>query len=141
MRTLISIIAAALLVLGAAACGGGGTDGKKVENRRDPAGTGETRGPDVNVRPVNALRRSNVFIRDGRFHPQVVSLKLDNTVRFVNEDDKAHTLIPADSTGPTFRPAKVGKGSSFERSFLTSGRVTVEAEDDPSLRMTITVSR
>ncbi|MDQ3320176.1 MAG: hypothetical protein M3515_08095 [Actinomycetota bacterium] len=109
------------LALACAAASGCGVSSKEITKPRDPAGQGETRGPDVSVEGVDDLRATEVVINRARFQPQQVSIGLDSTVRVVNGDSKTVNVRALEGLGDRLEDAELEPGEKLELDFLDSG--------------------
>jgi hypothetical protein len=94
---------------------------KEITKPRDPAGQGETRGPDVSVEGVDDLRATEVVINCDRFQPQQVSIGLDSTVRVVNGDSKTVNVRALEGLGDPLDDAELEPGEKLELDFLDAG--------------------
>lgn len=87
-----------------------------------------------------------VVIKDLRFVPQEVRIKQGETVKWVNEDDTAHTSTSADfSADATTQPPgawtskPMNPGQSFQRKFETAGTFPYACSIHPYLKGTVVV--
>jgi hypothetical protein len=112
---------AAGLALACAASSGCGVSSAEEKKPRDPAGQGETRGPDVSVESVDDLRSSEIVINRGTFQPRQTSVSFDSTVRLVNGDEKPVTVRALEGLGRTIEDPKLEPGDTLELDFTKAG--------------------
>ncbi len=132
-RSPLAAAAVALVVL--AGCG------SQPERPREPLGQGETQDVDPPVRPVQDLRVTEVHIRDGKFSPAGISVRVDNSVKLVNEDKRRYDLTTRGSAAPPGSLAgaeePIAPGEVVERTFTVAGEAVVEIAD--GARLTVQV--
>jgi plastocyanin len=121
MRKLLPLLAALLLLV--AGCGdeestGSGTGGGSPE---EPAASG---GGDAVV----------VKMKDILFVPDKVTVRVGQAVRWLNEDDVAHTV-----KAPSFESEKLRRGDVFEAEFSKPAKIDYVCSIHPSQKGTITV--
>jgi hypothetical protein len=112
---------AAGLALACAASSGCGVSSREEKKPRDPAGQGETRGPDVSVEAVEELRATEVVINRDTFQPRQTSVSFDSTVRIVNGDEKTVTVRALEGIGKTLEDPKLEPGDEIELEFTKAG--------------------
>ena len=115
----------ALACVGSAGCG---TSSKEEIKPRDPPGQGETRGPDISVEGVDALRSSEVTIAANRFQPQQVSMPLDGSVLLVNKGDDPANIRALEGLGEKLDDRSLAPGQRLELSFLQPGTERIALE-------------
>jgi len=110
---------------------GCGVSSKEEIKPRDPSGQGETRGPDISVESIDALRSVEVAIAANRFQPQQVSISIDSTVRIVNESDKTAKIRALEGLGERLEEPTLPPGDDLELDFLDTGteRIALEGSD------------
>ena len=122
---------AAVAALGCVMASGCGVSSKEEIKPRDPSGQGETRGPDISVESIDALRSVEVAIAANRFQPQQVSISIDSTVRIVNESDKTAKIRALEGLGERLEEPTLPPGDDLELDFLDTGteRIALEGSD------------
>ena len=104
--------------------------GSQQEHPREPLGQGETQRPEPPVRAVQELRVTEVHIRDGRFDPAAISVRVDNSITLVNEDERTYQLKTEGSAAPPGSVASaeepIAPGETVERTFTVIGTAVVE---------------
>ena len=110
-------VAAALVAL--AGCG------SQQERPREPAGQGETQLPEPPITAVQELRVTRVHIRDGRFQPAAISVRVDNSITLVNDDERSYQIRTEGSAAPPGSKARaeeaLAPGETLERTFTVPG--------------------
>ena len=118
-----------------AGCGG------QQERPREPLGQGETQRPEPRVRPVQELRVTEVHIRDGRFDPPAISVRVDNSITLVNEDERTYQLNTEGSAAPPGSVAKaeepIAPGETVERTFTVQGTAVIETGSGEKLTVQV----
>ena len=64
-------------------------------------------------------RRHTVVIEDVKYKPAEIEIRTGDTVVWVNNDDREHTVTADDGS---FRSGRMGSGRRFEHTFRKSGR-------------------
>lgn len=119
MRKILSTTVACG-VLAMAGCGGGDDD----EGSTDGGAGGSDGAVVVTMKGLN-------------FEPKNVTVKVGETVRWVNEDSVNHDAVA--KTGDKPKSELFGKGESYEATFDTAGRIDYVCTVHPGMEGTITV--
>ena len=72
-----------------------------------------------------------------RFTPASVQVGTGDTVIWVNDDDRGHTVVADDGT---FNSGEIGIGGSFRQKFATPGDIAYHCEHHPRMRGKLVVS-
>lgn len=80
---------------------------------------------------------NNVRIRDFKFVPETLSVKVGDTVTWANEDSAKHTVTS--ETGDEINSEELGKGGSFTHTFNEPGEYTYFCSLHPSMKARIIV--
>ncbi|MFE9399264.1 cupredoxin family copper-binding protein [Streptomyces flavidovirens] len=83
-----------------------------------------------------AAAQTTVVIEDFQFVPQSVTVNAGDSVRWINNDNTDHTTT---SDGPGWDSGDLPPGSSFTRTFTTSGTFSYHCSLHPDMTGTITV--
>jgi len=87
------------------------------------------------TRPIVAATKT-VQISNYQFGPNSVSVSVGDTVRWVNNDDAAHTITADDGS---FASGSLPKGGSFEHVFMTAGIFTYHCSIHALMKGTVDV--
>jgi plastocyanin len=99
----LPLLLLAVLALAAAGCGGGSDDNSNSASTPAPAATSDT-GTSATSGGAVTIDMKNIA-----FDPTSVTVKVGQTVKWVNEDDAPHNVVGGPLKSKTF-----GKGGSFE---------------------------
>ena len=113
-------LALTILALGAAGCGGD-----------DDGGGGGAAAPAVSGDVVT------IAMKDVKFKPENQTVKVGQTVRWVNEDTIDHNAVAQE--GADFKSELYGKGESFEAKITEPGTVKYVCTIHPAMTGTLTV--
>ncbi|MGI9081648.1 MAG: cupredoxin domain-containing protein [Thermoleophilaceae bacterium] len=122
------------LVLGlVAGCGGddeddGKADGGSVPTAEQPAETDATTGGGAAV-----------SMKDIKFIPMDVTVKVGATIKWTNDDSIIHTVTKTSGPGGEFDSGNVAGGDTFEQKFEKPGKVDYVCKIHPQQTGTITV--
>jgi plastocyanin len=113
-RWLALLLGCLALALVAAGCGGGDDNG-------DSGGNGGGGGGNANQEPAPAAKSggAQVSMKDIKFNPSTVNVKVGDTVTWTNDDSVGH-----DVTSDTFKSGDAGgiaNGQTFEHKFDKAG--------------------
>ena len=116
------------LALGLAACGGG-TD--------EDTPTGEASNPGAKETAMDEQAGTKVSMREIDFKPAKVSVKVGETVTWVNDDAVEHDAVATE--GADFKSELFGQGKTFEWKADKAGTVKYVCTVHPGMEGTITV--
>ena len=126
-RSLLTLLACLALTVLVAACGG--------DDEEETAGGGATttESPDTATTDDGATSGDTVTIRmkDIQFQPDEVTVKVGQTVRWVNEDTVEHDAV--DEEGGAFESELFGKDGSFEYTPEEAGEISYVCTVHPSM--------
>ncbi|MBD5656157.1 MAG: cupredoxin family copper-binding protein [Candidatus Eremiobacteraeota bacterium] len=77
-----------------------------------------------------------VHIKDFKFAPTPLTVRVGDSVTFVNDDDEAHTVIASDKS---FASQGLDTGNSFKHTFATAGTFTYFCGLHPYMNATVVV--
>ena len=77
-----------------------------------------------------------VHIKNFAYAPRAAVVKPGDTVRFINDDDVAHTVTASDKS---FDSGDFEKGKSWSHTFMKAGTYNYYCGDHPSMKGSITV--
>ncbi len=80
---------------------------------------------------------ATVHIKDFAFHPPTVTVHVGDTVRFVNDDDDAHTVTATDKS---FDSGGLDTHESWQRTFTKAGRYEYFCALHPYMKAVIVVT-
>jgi plastocyanin len=86
---------------------------------------------------IAAKGGASVKIRDMKFSPASVSIKVGESVTWVNEDDRDHTVTAADGS---FASDNLKPGSSFTFEFTKAGKFAYACSYHPRMKGVVNVS-
>lgn len=80
---------------------------------------------------------NNVRIRDFKFVPETLSIRVGDTITWANEDSAKHTVTS--ENGDEIDSEELGKGGSFTHTFNEPGEYTYYCSLHPSMKARIIV--
>jgi plastocyanin len=86
--------------------------------------------------PMPASAGPTVHIRDEQFVPVMLTVKVGETVTFVNDDDDAHTATADDKSWDS---DGLNQGQRWTHAFTTAGSVAYHCTVHPTMHGTIVV--
>jgi plastocyanin len=120
-------IAAACLALALAACGGGSS------NKSNTSSSGSSSTPAASGNTVT------VDMKNIQFSPKDVTVKVGQTVKWVNQDTVDHNVTA--KTGASFKSDLFGNGASYEWKADKAGTVQYVCTVHPGMTGTLTVTK
>lgn len=81
---------------------------------------------------------ATVHIHNYAFVPVTLTVKAGTTVRFVNDDDEAHTATADDQSWDS---GGLDTGNAFTHTFAKAGRVAYRCSLHPTMKATIVVTK
>lgn len=84
-----------------------------------------------------AAPAATVHIKDDAFMPATITVHTGDTVRFVNDDDDAHTVT---ATNGAFDSKALDTGGRWQHAFTTSGTYAYFCQMHPFMKGTIVVT-
>jgi plastocyanin len=126
MLWLVAVLLAGLLVL--AGCGGQGGSSSSTT-----AGTGGTTGTSGVSIPAGAVQ---VIMQNTAFVPAQVTVKVGQTVAWVNQDSTQHDVVASDGS---FRSQLLDTGRVFTFTFSKAGSFAYYCAIHPQMTGTVTV--
>jgi plastocyanin len=86
--------------------------------------------------PVNPVDVTKVNISNFAFDPLSVTIKVGQTVTWVNQDNVAHTVVADDSS---WASDNLQTGAAFSHTFTTAGTFPYHCSIHPSMKGTVVV--
>src|SRR5687768_1685689 len=77
-----------------------------------------------------------VSMKNVKYAPATLDIKVGDTVIWTNDDDHDHTVISADGS---FKSEKIGRGETFKHTFDKKGKFKYSCSYHPRMKGTITV--
>jgi len=74
------------------------------------------------------------------YQPAVITVKKGDTVTWVNEDDRDHTVYSDDPKDKDFRSDNLGNGDTYSHKFDKAGKFPYHCKYHPRMHGTVTVS-
>ena len=133
------VLSLTCLALGLAACGDDDDDESAAPAKTDttaqqqPAETTAEEQPEASGEPVT------VDMKDIKFVPENVTVKVGTTVKWTNSDEVPHTVTKEEGPGAEFDSGNVAAGEEFEHTFDAAGEVKYVCEIHPGQEGTVTV--
>jgi plastocyanin len=84
-----------------------------------------------------AKSKPTVSIKDMKFSPASISIKVGETVTWTNDDDRDHTATAADGS---FDSDNIKPGSSYSHQFKTAGKFAYGCSYHPRMKGVVMVS-
>jgi len=84
-----------------------------------------------------AKSKPAVTIKDMKFSPASISIKVDETVTWTNDDDRDHTVTATDAS---FDSDNIKPGSSYSHQFKTAGKFAYGCSYHPRMKGVVMVS-
>jgi plastocyanin len=125
----LPLLLLAVLALAAAGCGGGSDDNSNSASTPAPAATSDT-GTSATSGGAVTIDMKNIA-----FDPTSVTVKVGQTVKWVNEDDAPHNVVGGPLKSKTF-----GKGGSFEYTPKKAETISYVCTIHPGMKATLTVT-
>src|SRR5215203_794240 len=85
-----------------------------------------------------AAKSHTIKIKDNKYAPAALTIKVGDTVVFKNDDDRDHTAIADDKT---FKSDNISSGDTFEFTFKKAGTIKFACKYHPREKGTITVEK
>jgi plastocyanin len=79
-----------------------------------------------------------VKIKDMAFDPDKLEIKVGESVKWTNEDDRDHTVTCKQKEGG-FKSGNLGNGDTFEQKFEKAGKYSYTCSYHPRMKGTVTV--
>ena len=83
---------------------------------------------------------NKVTIKKTAYNPASIKIKKGETVTWVNEDDKDHTVISDDPKKEDFHSDNLGNGDTFSHKFEKAGKFPYHCKYHPRMKGLVTVS-
>ncbi|HEY5530671.1 MAG TPA: cupredoxin family copper-binding protein [Candidatus Anoxymicrobiaceae bacterium] len=119
---------AAVILIAVAGCGGGTTTTRTSPSVTQPKGSTQSTGP------AGTAQANTVTIKDLAFNPGALTIKVGDTVSWMNNDSTAHTV-----TATGFDSGVLQPGSEFKHTFTAAGTFDYHCSIHPSMTGTIVV--
>jgi plastocyanin len=125
----IPLLLLAVVALAAAGCGSSSSDNSNSASTPAPAATSDT-GTSATSGGAVTIDMKNIA-----FDPTSVTVKVGQTVKWVNEDDAPHNVVGGPLKSKTF-----GKGGSFEYTPKKAETISYVCTIHPGMKATLTVT-
>jgi len=137
MTRMLSILMACVVLVFVAGCGGddsdssdGGGGGGGAEKPAEPSGGSKAPAGKADV---------TVDMKDIKFMPANVNVKVGGTVGWVNKDSVPHNVTKEGGPGAEFASDTVDAGGKFSHKFDAAGKVDYVCTIHPNQTGTVTV--
>jgi plastocyanin len=132
---------AACLALAAAlaACGSSNSQSTSASTPAPPASTPATTPAKSTPAPASAAGVVQVDIKDIKFAPATVTVKVGQTVKWTNSDPVAHTVTA--KSGSDVDSGTIAPNQTFETKFTKAGRVDYVCTIHPNQSGTVIVTK
>ncbi len=87
--------------------------------------------------PAATARKHAVTIKDMKFSPDSLEIKVGDTVVWTNNDDRDHTVV---DSGNAFKSDNLKQGKTFSYKFEKAGKFSYTCTYHPRMKGTITVT-
>jgi plastocyanin len=138
----ISLLLLAMLALAAAGCGSGSDDNNSSAN---PSNNGSGSGSSADTRTTENAGTSagsgadsqtvTIDMKDIKFNPSSATVKVGQTVKWVNDDSAPHNV-----TGGPLKSNTFGKGGSFEFKPKKAETISYVCTVHPNMKATLKVT-
>ena len=130
----IPLLLLAVIALAAAGCGGSSNKPKSAAN---PSNNGSASGNAPKSTPAGPSGGKTVTIdmKNIQFNPTSVTVKVGQTVKWVNEDEAPHNVI-----GGPLHSKTIGKGGTFEFTPKKAGTISYVCTIHPNMKATLKVT-
>jgi plastocyanin len=136
----IALLPLAVLALAAAGCGSGSDDNN---NSANPSNNGSGSGSSADTRTSENAgttgggggKTVTIDMKNIQFNPSSASVKVGQTVKWVNEDEAPHNVKGGPLNSKTF-----GKGGSFEFTPKKAETISYVCTIHPNMKATLTVT-
>ena len=105
-------------------------------NKKEAEPTGVVTPGAVETQPISEGKVVEVAIQNSSYKPDVVTISSDDTVRWTNMDNIAHT-----ATGEMFDSGTLQPGKSFEFLFTDPGTYNYYCSIHPDMKGTVIVTK
>jgi plastocyanin len=121
LALLLSCLALCLVVAGC----GGGDDEQDAGNAPTTGETPAQEGADKTTGAGGAAAGGPVTVsmKNTRYLPMEVRVKVGDTVKWTNDDPFPHTVTKSSGPGPKFDSGTVDGGETYEQKFTKAGKV------------------
>ncbi len=79
---------------------------------------------------------TTVNIKGMKFDPETVKIAVGDTIQWINDDDRDHTVTAKDGS---FKSEKLGNGESFEFKFKKAGKYAYGCSYHPRMKGVVVV--
>ena len=87
--------------------------------------------------PAGKSAKVAVAMKDMKFSPDSVTIKVGDTVVWTNDDDHDHTVVADDGS---FKSEKIGHGETFKHTFDKKGKFKYSCSYHPRMKGVIVVT-
>jgi plastocyanin len=87
--------------------------------------------------PAASAKKHAVTIKDMKFSPDSLEIKVGDTVVWTNSDDRDHTVV---DSGNAFKSDNLKPGKTFSYKFEKAGKFSYTCTYHPRMKGTITVT-
>jgi plastocyanin len=91
------------------------------------------------AREDDGEKARTVTIKDLRYEPAKISIKVGQSVTWINKDDNDHTVV-ADGDDDAFDSDNLGNGEKFKHTFKKAGKFKYHCRYHPRMKGEITVA-
>ena len=92
--------------------------------------------PNIPAKPSSTGNVVSVSIKDFKFVPADVNIKVGDTVVWTNEDSVAHTVESSDGT---LKSDELSQGDNYKHTFTQAGAYNYKCGIHPSMKGSVTV--
>lgn len=88
--------------------------------------------------PKPSIKLHRVAIRNLKYEPAKITIKVGEAIQWVNEDDHDHTVVAKDES---FESDNLGRDDAFRRVFTKPGKFEYFCRYHPRMKGTVTVEK
>ena len=85
---------------------------------------------------ADKAKRVDVSIKQMQFIPATIAVRAGDTVVWINNDDRDHSVVAGDGS---FRSGNISAGDKYEHQFMSAGTFSYKCGYHPRMKGTVTV--